>query len=256
MRDSILKALDHPFAQAMGIVVLLLVIIDGALFFFLLVGWQSMCRPRVDCEPRNWWYNFSVQLLTALFTYMAVASMPWRCTNFLHISGLACPRRENSPGHDLYGQVNIDDPWYSIPRSRRLGITLLLLANCITQFANQATRMVYYNFELQNDFPGNLWTNVFFGSSFLCAAMAGAWLAYETSRLRKQSPNRFGPGPIDLAKQFYMNRVRGGKDADTDEPEETEAEREHVVSAKDITREPLRRSILDVERSSMRLWAM
>ena len=37
---------------------------DGALFFFLLMNWQAMCTPDEDglCEPRNWWYNLSIQV--------------------------------------------------------------------------------------------------------------------------------------------------------------------------------------------------
>jgi len=258
IRDGILKALDHPVAQALGIIVLVLVIIDGAFFFFLLVGWQTMCRPRVDCEPRNWWYVFSVQLLTVLISYTATISMPWRCANLLHISGWACPPRENSAGHDLYGRVN-HDPWFSIPRPRRLGITLLLLANSLAQFANQATKIIYYNYELQSTYPGNVWTSVFFGSSFLCVALAGVWMAYETSVLRKQNPNKFGPGPIDLAKQFYtrsIKKIRGGKDSNADVSEALEVERDIAIGSEVESEELPRRSITDVERSSMRLWGM
>ena len=43
---------------------LLWIIGDGALFFFLLMNWQAMCTPDEDglCEPRNWWYNLSIQV--------------------------------------------------------------------------------------------------------------------------------------------------------------------------------------------------
>ena len=49
-RDWILRTLDSQLFQIIGYIVLFLVILDGALFFFFLVGWQTLCRPRTDCE--------------------------------------------------------------------------------------------------------------------------------------------------------------------------------------------------------------
>ena len=57
-RDAWLKFLGGPIHFWIGMIVLLLVIVDGAFFFFLLIGAHRMCRPRTDCEPRNWWYNW------------------------------------------------------------------------------------------------------------------------------------------------------------------------------------------------------
>ena len=33
------------------------------------MNWQAMCTP-VDglCEPRNWWYNLSIQVRNGVFT--------------------------------------------------------------------------------------------------------------------------------------------------------------------------------------------
>lgn len=260
-RDSILRILDHPFFQILGILVIILVIVDGAFFFFLLVGWQSMCRPRMDCEPRNWWYNASIQILNVLFTYMAIASMPWRSTHFLHITGWSCPYRTNAVGHDLYGVPNDNDVWFHISLKKRLGIILLLLTNCLTQFANQATRINYYSFEMQNEFPGNIWTNVFFAASFLAAGIAGAWLGYEVYVIRQANPGKFGPGPQELWYTFYdeyFARYFGERknkvaENDIDQNEEDGERRRNSV---DPTRDPDRRSILPVDRTSMRMFAM
>jgi hypothetical protein len=258
-RDTLLRHLDHPFFQILGLLVILLVIIDGAFFFFLLVGWHGMCQPRMDCEPRNWWYNASIQILNVLFTYMAVISMPWRSTHVLHITGASCPHRSNAVGHDLYGIVNQNDAWFHIPLPKRLGIILLLLLNCVTQFANQITRIVYHSFELQNTFPGNIWTNVFFAASFVAAGMAGAWLAYEVHRLRRAHPGQFGPGPKEVCYTFYDDYLARYFGERTN-PEILDVQEEEQVTRRrnsiDPTRDPERRSILPVERTSMRMFAM
>jgi hypothetical protein len=207
----------------------------------------------------------SVQLLNGFFTYMATVSMPWRCTNLLHTLGWACPRREHSPGHDLYGQVT-DDVWFSVPLRQRTWILTFLLWNCLTQYANQVTRIIYYNYELQNEYPGTLWTNLFFGLSMLCAATGGALMAYHTGKVRATDPARFGPGPIRLARDLYQQVVRG-KVGDGDEggvaegvlgiDASTPPRRTSQTSATfDPTRESQRRSLVEVSRSSLRLFAM
>ena len=36
-----------------------------------------MCTPvEGRCEPRNWWYNLSIQVLNVLFTYGVLVTMP------------------------------------------------------------------------------------------------------------------------------------------------------------------------------------
>ena len=201
-RDSLLRFLDTPLVQGIGILAIVLVIIDGAFFFFLLVGWQGMCDTpsRMDCDPRNKWYNLSIQGLNILFTYTNTVSMPWRCTQLLHISGSSCPPRENAVGHGLYGFADEPDIWYWIPLRKRLYITIILLNNCLMQYINQVTRIVYYDYESQNEFPGNIWTNVFFVASFACGGVGAAWMLYEMGKIRDAMPGKFGPGPIDSLK--------------------------------------------------------
>ena len=248
MRDALLRLLDRPVFQIIGMLVLFLIIADGALFFFLLMGWHTLCSPVTDCEPRNWWYNFSIQVLNVLFTYTNLFSMPWRMTNFLHISGWSCPYRSNDVGCNLYGMPESTDAWFHIPLKPRWGITVLLLLNAITQFINQGTRIYYYDFESQNEAPGNIWTNVFFAASFICAGIAAAWMTYEASKVRKRHPGRFGPGPIDLMKDM----IRRMRKKDT-EGEDTAIETDAI----DPTRERRRRSVLHTpDRAGLRMWAM
>jgi Protein of unknown function (DUF2985) len=202
LRDAIFRVLEGRFFSTVSIVVLILVIADGALFFFLLMGWQAMCRPRRDCEPRNQVYNISIQFLNILFTYTAIMAMPWRMANFWHLIGLSCPRRSNELGCNLYGLPD-PDVWFHIPNRKRLGITVIFLCNCLFQFINHGTRVYFYNYALQDKYPGNVWTSAFFAASFLCAGIAATWLTVESARLRKTFPGKFGLGPMDMVKQCW-----------------------------------------------------
>ncbi|GKY97702.1 hypothetical protein MPSEU_000728400 [Mayamaea pseudoterrestris] len=194
-RDLILRLMDSRFVQLLGYLILFLVVLDGAIFFFFLMGWQTLCRPRIECEPRNDVYNISVQILNGLFTYMAIVAMPWRCANGLHVFGLGLPPRDNSDGKDLYG-IDSPDIWFHVPRRHRRIITTTLLMNCIFQFINQGTRIVFWNYGLQDQYPGNLWTNIFFGSSMLCAAVGALHIVIIEGKVQKRNPELFEPGPI------------------------------------------------------------
>ena len=215
-RDFLLRTFDLPIFQYIGLVVIFGVIADGAIFFFLLMGWHTLCHPVTDCEPRNTVYNISIQILNGFFTYMALLSLPWRLSNFLHLSKtirycLCCcgcvrdgcyPQRKNSVGHNLYG-LSDPDIWFHIPVRRRYYISTLLLCNCFFQFINHGTRIVHSTYEEQDSYPGNVWTNVFFVSAFSCAGVGATWILYETSQLRKQHPTKFGHGPMDAMQHFY-----------------------------------------------------
>jgi hypothetical protein len=272
IRDWILRTLDRPFFQYLGLLVLFTIIWTGALFFFFLMGWQSVCRPRTDCEPRNWWYNWAIQALNVCFTYTSIISMPWRATNAIHTFGWACPHRRNEPGYDLYGLPS-KDIWFHVPLFRRGGILITLILNCVFQFINQGTRIIYYNYELQDSSPGNIWTNVFFVASFACAGIGGGWLLFESGRVRKtHPPGTFAPGPLDAAKiQYAAYKARRAeakkKDDDKAVDEEQVAEEQEGVDVTedetdpsmhypDPTREGKRRSVVEVNRSSMRLFGM
>jgi hypothetical protein len=71
-RDTLLRTFDLPIFQYIGIFIIVGVVIDGAIFFFLLMGWHTLCHPVTDCEPRNTVYNISIQILNGFFTYMAI----------------------------------------------------------------------------------------------------------------------------------------------------------------------------------------
>lgn len=229
-RDTILSALDHTVFQSISIAVALLIIADGGFFFFLLIGSHRMCSSpsKTDCEPRNWWYNWSMQVLNVLITYMSVVSMPWICTNLIHIMGWGCPKRKNEIGCDLYGLQTKTDAWFYIPLRRRFGITFILLWNCLFQFINQGTRIKYNTYELQTTSPGRIWTNIFFLLKFLCAGVGTGWLVYECGRVRKRyasTGHEFGLGPIDT----MIHRYRLYRGIIHDESEEMDSDSNNVT---------------------------
>jgi Protein of unknown function (DUF2985) len=274
-RDAILRFLDHPFFQTLGIIVLVLIILSGAFFFFLLLGWQAMCDTpsRTDCEPRNTCFNISIQILNGLFTYMAVESMPWRCTQFLHVAGWTRPYRRNDIGHDLFGLPS-QEIWYHIPQSRRIGICLCLLLNCLTQFANQATRIIFPTFEQADTSPGNIWTNIFFVSSMLFAAVGGVWMLYEEHIIHKQQPNTFAPSAIMLLKEYVRRhcvkqyvctcchccKMLPTEINDDDLQGNSKDNNHHLcpamVEPPDHISTPHHEHVLPVERTNARLWAL
>lgn len=202
LRDRCLEILGGEAHNWIALIVLILVVIDGAFFFFLLIGAHNMCDTpsRTDCDPRNWWYNFSIQFLNVLFTYLAIVSLPWKLAHAAHLLP-ATRSRSCNVGLDLYGQPS-NEIWYHICPKRRRWMVGFLLVNSLTQYANQVTRIVYYNYNLQNTYPGVLWTNLFFVLSFACAGVAGLFQLREETLLRKQRPQEFPPGPVEIAKKY------------------------------------------------------
>lgn len=216
-----------------------------------------MCRPRTDCEPRNFWYNWSIQFLNVLFTYLATISLPWRISNAAHLLGT---KRQSTPGLDLYGQPT-EEIWYHIRQCRRVWIVLFLIANTLTQYANQATRIVYYSYELQDTPPGNIWTNVFFVSSMLFAAIGGFCQLYEETRLRNDHPKRFPPGLVQVARRYIrvvFCRKKRMSDISSDDGGEVEDPRPLPIREESERRRCLHnvRKWFKADKTSLGLWGL
>ena len=207
-RERLFTVLDGCTFQILGGIVIFFVVGFGALFFFLLMGWHLLCRPRMNCEPRNWWLNFGIQGLNVLFTYMVTVSLPWRYAHFRHVFGWS--DRDNKVGRNLYGQPAAkDDAWSNMALSQRKLITTILMINTITQYANQITRIRYSTFASADVFPANLWTNIFFAMSFCCAGLAAVLLWPRVWRMVKADPNLY----VSMKRQLELmqkNATRSG----------------------------------------------
>jgi hypothetical protein len=158
-------------------------------------------------EPRNVIYDIAVQFLNVLFTYMATFALPWRVTNFIHVFGWGRPYRDNHDGKDLYGRDS-RDVWFHIPLMHRRTISVILLLNCVFQYINQLTRIIFWSYAKQNRFPGNLWTNIFFVLSMLCAGIGAAHLIVIEGRVRRLKPDLFEPGPIQQLQIWWASKQK------------------------------------------------
>lgn len=202
-RDVTLNALNTKFMEIFTICFIVAVIVVGAAFFFILIGAVPLKKP----EPRNEVFNVSVQCLTGLITWPAVISLPWRISNLIHIK---CTHRNNLPGHDFYGKPT-DSIWFHIPTGPRLCIVYLLISNSLTQFCNQASRIVFFSHEEAESWPGALFVNLFFFGGF-APAIGAAWYQWRQEEiLRKEHPDRFHPGPVEYIKhKWEMHKHRVG----------------------------------------------
>ena len=52
-RDNLFAFLDGPTMFKVNIANIIIIIVNGAFFFCLLVGIQTMCTPLLNCQPRN-----------------------------------------------------------------------------------------------------------------------------------------------------------------------------------------------------------
>lgn len=207
MRDDLLTLLNGNVSRGAAIFVAFLVIVDGAFFFFLLIGVHNMCSdpsPR-NCDPRNYWYNFSIQFLNVNITYFALVSLPWKLAHAHHLS---CSKRSCEIGRDLYGQPT-EEIWYQISPTKRRIIVALFIGNSFAQLTNQSMRIVYSTYDLQSAWPGNLLTSVFFFTSFSCAFMAAMGQLHEQASIRKQQPGQFPLGPAKIARIFMKQSMTG-----------------------------------------------
>ena len=197
VRDFILRTLDHPFVQSLGICVALSILVSGGSFFFPAIGLHRLCRPRFNCEPRNRVVNISMHLINGGISYISAVSFPWRAANLFNLTGLS--PRPCGVGRNLYGQpCGEHDIWFHIPPPTRLKITLLLILQCILHSTNQVMRGIYWSYELSQTMPGAVLTKVFMISSFGCSIAAAIWTAIESKKLRRMAPKQFSSGKLTL----------------------------------------------------------
>ena len=85
-------------------------IVIGAVLGLNIVGWGAFLATLLlgicpmATEPKNWWMNQAIQILTGCFTYVVTITFPWRFGNLVHL--MDTPRSQ--VGMDFYGrEVNM-----------------------------------------------------------------------------------------------------------------------------------------------------
>eukprot|EP01134_Creolimax_fragrantissima_P002069 CFRG2069T1 len=204
LRDRLLVVLDKSFLSTVAVVVwMILVIIVGALFFFLLVGAFTIGDENANKE----WLNYSIQALNVLFSYTAVFSIVWRVANLVHLS---TPSRSSERGMDFYGQPTTKI-WFHLSRNRRLFISWMLVCNCVTQYINQIMRIIYFSVEDSENMPGIVLVNLFFALSFICGIIAGIAQLVGAAKLRSAHPHLYQSSgltdPVDKLYYVYSEIV-------------------------------------------------
>lgn len=184
------------FFQVVTVIWALAVVVLGALFFFLLVGWHGMEQGEaMDLG------NVCIQILTAQFSYILFLTLPWRIANTVHVTGCS---RSCAVGLDLYGRPT-NGIWFFIPPHKRRWVTALAMANAIFQYATQATRIVWPSYADSQTPAGLICINATFGLSIICGMSSGMFQGCCEDGVRKLYPGRFPPTPFAAALAAYKD---------------------------------------------------
>mmetsp|Transcript_28100 Transcript_28100/g.77282 ORF Transcript_28100/g.77282 Transcript_28100/m.77282 type:complete len:288 (-) Transcript_28100:1658-2521(-) len=206
-RDWLLDFFDNnPYIVGMNYFVLFIVVASGAVWFFMITGWHTLCEPKTNCQPRNQVYNVAIHILTGCFSWMVSIVYPWRCAHLLHTIGFSKPFRSNKVGLDLNGQ-DTDNVFYHLSKCKKLHVLVVLHLNTLFQYANQICRANYPTNAAANTPKGNIFTSAFFGLSFIMAGLGGCLYWKYTSEVRELDKERFGLGPLDTARVTWEQHI-------------------------------------------------
>jgi len=242
--DRWIRFAHSPLVQQTGVRWLMMTLL-GIVFPVLIAfinDWHTLCEPKNDCEPRNFWMNLDIQILTGLFTVKAIICFPWRLWALLHVLQIGgdssssswlrrtishhFPKRSHALGRGLHGLEatdEIDRLFFHIPHRPRLLICLLNLGDCLFQFINQGTRVYFYTYALANSRPGSMWVDTFWPGAFVCGFAGGNLMEHWINRVKRQqqqqpdapkeqpkSPSaiakfyqQHGPHPVDMVAALY-----------------------------------------------------
>lgn len=209
-RDSVLTFLSQPLLSIWTVLTIchaLLIIGWGAAFFFIgLLDAHLLCEPKDDCNPRNYFSNVAIQILTALFSYSAILTFTWRIANAHH---LWLSSRSSAPGCDFYGRKT-EAIWFHISRNRRSVIVVMHLLNTFGQVYTQVSRIVYSTYEeTQSPRIGYYHCTISFIAAFVLGILSAAMQLWEERKVRQREPERFPPGPLEDAALSYRKWKRG-----------------------------------------------
>jgi len=234
LRDASLLCLDWYsktwFFMIFTAIWALGVVVFGAMYAFLLVGWYGQKPMYTDVNgtelyvdgAEGWTVetstdigNVCIQILTAQFTYILSLTAPWRLGNLFHLwaKELGMKRRCNAEGFDLYGRPTTGI-WFWIPTRKRKVIVGLLVANLFFQYATQATRVVFPSYADSQSILGAIFINFTFVTSIICGIASGNMQTACEGQVRKENPDKFPPTPMEHA-------LKAWKEAKEKEKEET-----------------------------------
>lgn len=146
---NILYTLDRPVVQILNVLALLFVVGEFAFILAVVFGLHKICSPVLDCEPRNTILNIVIHHINILGTALNIEALPWRWFQYKQL-------RDKRPVHSTV-------LWWNYSHGFRAFQVYLLLGAALTQFLNHLSRMVFYDHESSNAWPGVLFCNLFIG---------------------------------------------------------------------------------------------
>ena len=201
-RDNLVAAIEHPyFLYPAAVICMTLLTIFGLWLLCLLFGWHTLCSPVRDCEPRNFWVNACLQIITWVFTFKAVCSLPWRVADYFHARGWT--RRNHELGRNWHGNFDAGNAWYHVDQTTRRRLVALMLAECFFQFLNQGTRVIFMGYASSTTFPGIIWTNCFIFGAMVGGMTSTVGYFRATEKVKRQQPEQFGAAVVDRLKDSY-----------------------------------------------------
>ena len=155
---KLLYTLDRPVVQLLNILTLLFIVGEFAFILAVVFGLHTICEPVLDCQPRNAILNIVIHHINILGTALNIEALPWRWFQYKQL-------RDKRP-------VDSTVLWWNYSHGFRAFQVYMLLGAALTQFLNHLSRMVYYDYDSSNAFPGVLFTC---SSSYLIKQILLAW---------------------------------------------------------------------------------
>ena len=205
LRDGLLRFLARKVFLYIAVAWLLSVVGWGLTIAFMYLGLFLLPEGALGMSTAQlqFWANVSMQVITALLTYLNGISTPWRLSILIH----HLSTRDSSPGHDFYGRPT-EAIWFHLPSRSRLIVAICLCCSVVSHFATQATRFVWSDFEASNEMPGLVPINVTAVGSIVFAIAGAIVQGTQESKLKKLHPERYPPGVDQHLKDFYRRWKR------------------------------------------------
>ncbi|KAL1510819.1 hypothetical protein AB1Y20_007103 [Prymnesium parvum] len=156
------------------------------------------------------YFNAVLQVLTGLFTYVTLLTLPWRLSNGHH---LWLSSRSHEVGCDFYGRKS-EGMWWNISVEARKKIVAYALLNSLFTLLNQLCHIIWHSYKSSNDpLEGLLPTILTFIAGLVCGIRSGYLQTKSENEVKKAYPGRFPPTKLDyevdkLKKRWVRWKVR------------------------------------------------